>query len=220
MRKITILAVIALLLPVASAHATPVLTLTSGSSTVTIQDGGLGDGSTAAGVVMFSGSVGSWFLNVTTGATKPTLSMGQMDLNSISMSQATHDPLVISFTETDFVMSDNTGANLRIGGTTAGSVSYAAYYDPNNGLNPTTLIASTQPLTGAFAATDWGYLALNGPFSMRQVITITHPTSPAGQTFSSSFNADLTAVPEPGSMLLLGTSLLGVTAVLRRRMKK
>src|SRR5688572_4038365 len=118
-----------------SSEASMHLMLTSGATSVTIDDGGAGDLNAVAGAITFVGAVGSWTINVSTGIGFPvlgSLTLPHMDLNSVntSVSAGVPDPLTVKFTQTD-----NTGDVpflALIGGTTSGTVTYNVYADSSN----------------------------------------------------------------------------------------
>jgi PEP-CTERM motif-containing protein len=206
---------------VAAANALPVLRLTtSGGATATISDGGAGDANAATGAVTFVNGLGSdWFVNVTTGLSKPVLGAAnspELDINSINVSAMPGAGwLDIELTDIDFTPTTGALFLAAIGGTTAGSVSYQTYFDSGN-----TEFARTSALTSiggigpAFAATTYGVLSSAVTYSLTLVVRITHTGSPTIQ--SSSFDA-LLKVPEPGTLLLLGSGMLAFAIVARRR---
>ena len=107
-------------------------------------------------------------------------------------------------------------------GTTAGTVSIEWGADANNKLfSGATDLASWVPNAsagpfgpGAFAATnDFSGNYASGPFSISQVVSVTH-TGP-GQ--STSFDSEITAMPEPGTLALVGMALVGAAIFNRRR---
>ena len=65
------------------AEAAIQLTLASGGSTVTVDDGGVGDANPAAGVITYIGAVGGWEFNVTTGSIVGSPNP-LIDLNSVN----------------------------------------------------------------------------------------------------------------------------------------
>lgn len=202
----------------ASVQALPSLRISDGTTTITIADNGVGDGNAASGVVMWSGTVGVWDINVNTGLTKPTQGSAlnpYMDLNFIDHSSAA-GTLTLWFSETDFGPS-NGSALAHIGGTAQGSVSYSTYWSSSNALFATsTLLTNQGPFAGgAYSGTSTaGPLNNSGPYSLTQVISLTHSAS--GTT---SGDAEL-SVPDSGtSILLLGAGLtgLGLFGRFRRR---
>ena len=86
---ISVLALMILTLGIQTpSYATAFLRLDNGTSAVTIQDNLAGDLNASLGVINFSGSIGGWIVNVTTGITKPmsgTVVAPYMDLNSINL---------------------------------------------------------------------------------------------------------------------------------------
>lgn len=205
------------------AAAVPQIEISHGASTVVIADQGAGDINDLVGAVVFAGTVGDFFINVTTGVTKPVLGSAEvprLDLNSINVSGPTGAVLTIRFTETDF-SSPSGYADIfsAIGGTTAGSVQYLTYASlTNDAFAEDILISDSGILSGPFVFSDMSTVAISGTYSLTTVAIITH--SGSGNQ-NSSFNA-VVELPEPflAPPIILGTLLLSATMIARRRRKR
>src|SRR5262245_28409385 len=115
------------------AEATPSLQLSTGGSSVTIQDGGLGDLNSVAGAVTYAGSLGGFYVSISTGISKPALGSAQspyLDLSSIEVNGLRSGTLTLKFTDTDFsaAVPGTVQFASGIGGaSTAGTVKYNTY---------------------------------------------------------------------------------------------
>jgi len=213
----------ALLLASGAAFATPTLKICDNAAVpncVIVADGGVGDLNGAAGVVTFSGAVGAWTINVDTGVTKPVLGSAgapHMDLNFVDIYSGTGagNKLTILWSDTDFTAPGQ--FQTLIGGTnaTGGSSSIQDYIGPSNALFDTsTALCPLGPFAaGAYSGSctkpDTGTLP---PYSLTMQVVLT-----AGAKGSFSGDHELTRVPEPGSLLLLGIGFLGLAAIRRRK---
>jgi hypothetical protein len=225
MGKIAIAAVLACGLATANAEAGFVLEVSDGSSTVTISDNGIGDAAGNAGTILWAGGVGNFFLNVITGDSKPIL-VNSMNLNYSVRSTGLGGTLTLKLTDTSF--SAGSGAHsfiaADIGGGVLGSTTrYRTYSDAGNaefGLTNLLFDSGTlAPPPAAQAAAGNGSV-IGNPFSLTQVIEITHAGAQGNTAVTISSGDARVSVPEPGSMLLLGAGLLGFAASIRRRAAK
>lgn len=207
-----------------SVQAVPTLQLSDGVNSVTLAQGGVpvlvgaavtgGGGfaydSSTPGQVFWSGRVGAWSVNVTTGLTDPILgtpTRPHMDLNSVNNSTIA-STLSLLWSDTDFGPSTG-NALAKIGGTVnggGGSLTFKTFGDAGNAVfgmtTPLTSLGAFGP--GAFSGTANGpsLALLGGLYSLTEQVLLTHTA--AG---SSSFNAEL-EVPDAGTTLvLLGSSL-------------
>jgi hypothetical protein len=175
------------------------------------------------GVVTVSGVLGSWTVNVSTGLAFPFRPQGTMDLNSIN---ATSGPgggtLAVRITQTGFDL--NTPAfRLDAGGTLAGSGADASVLyrasggNSNAAFDLSNTIASLGPFSGAaFSGSTFGGGNTVNPYSLTVSTVI---TASAGSVTTYSGDVHLTPVPEPTSVVLLGSGLAGLALWSRRRAK-
>lgn len=186
-----------------------------------VADGSLQDANSLIGVVTYIGTIGAWTVNVTTGLSKPIIgsaAVPQLDLNSVNVTTLAAGHLRFGVVDSGFTGPISGGIAgpfiFEAGGTTGGSVSFDAFYDPANGeLFFGNIFASLGPFSGgAFSGTTSGSFAAGGPFSLGIIGDVTH-----GGAATTSFDADL-RVPEPGILILLGIGL-GAVGVLSRRIK-
>lgn len=222
MKKIVALLAGLMMMTATSAMALT-LTLSDGLNSVSVNDGGVGDVNSLDGMVTYSGGIGNWIANVSTGTSSPIIGSDTfpiLDLNSVDVSSAAGGNLTITLFDTysDYTALSSiiSGFTTSIGGTSVGQVSLAAYI---NGVQIADISWDDMLKTGSAFSGSEGYIGIpignEDPFDMTLVASITHTTSG-----STSFDAELKPVPEPGTMVLLGAGILGLGIYGRRRAKK
>ena len=225
--KLLLLLASAAALCAGSVSANPVLRLsTSQGFTQTVADGDpgpSGDINPLAGAITFSGPLGAWFLNVTTGLGSAIYG-GQphLDLNSVNVSSfgtggaPSSGSITLELSEQNLTL--GSAAQLvnflgQIGGTTAGNVTWSLFVDDGNALFGTSTLIGTGVSGGSpFAGSASALAAIEDTFSMTLRVVINH----ADGIRTTSFDFEAFVVPEPGTLLLLGMGTLAL-AFYRRR---
>jgi hypothetical protein len=192
--------------------------LSDGDTTVTCADGDQCDQNVLAGAVTYLGSVGSWFLNVTTGLTYPVIGLPGipiLDLNSVNVSSSNPGTLTIALSQTGYSGPLDGSFFLGVGGTTTGTVSFGAYLEQTNELfGMSTLLGYLGTYTGPVfsgAISVPSIIISPSLYSMTLVSNITHPSW--GWT---SFDYEGT-LPEPATIILLGSGLILLGLLGRKR---
>lgn len=199
-----------------TANAVPTLTIQNGTSTVTVLDNGTGDLNPAAGVVLFSGAVGNYDINVDTGETMPVLGTStrpEMDLsfvasiNPVSMGGSTSPGvLTITFTDNGFtysgILHESIGATMDGTGPLTDTVTVDGTPTGSHGSFSTSPIAATGSASVSLGATD--VLGLQ--------LTLDEA---AGQSITGDFNIN---VPDGGMTLMLLGSALSSLALLKKKL--
>jgi hypothetical protein len=192
-----------------------------------ITDNGGGDTSPWGGEILFlsalSGPIGPNFTaNVTTGHSKPIVGPGQLNLVSFDVASTGSGTLVLKLTDTDF--NTPTGLldllqKLTLNSLTGNvTVTAVGYQDPGNAefgmTNATGPAVLNHAPTGITAAS--GGINFAAPYSLTEVVTIVF----TGGGGNLDMTANLSEVPEPASVALLGGILLITFSGIRRRMSR
>jgi len=193
-----------------------------------VTDNGAGDTAGAAGVISFSTTAFGYSFLLNTSQTKPIIGSAgepQMDLNFTATSNAAGGGNVFLYmSDTDFTGVSGPFA-LSVGGTNSGgsgTVTSRAWGGTNNtamSFSGANLFGNTGALSGiTYSSLITGVFTPSvNPYSLTIGVAINRST--AGTT-TGDLNLTIQPVPEPASMMLLGTGLLGLVSARRRRAAK
>lgn len=213
----------ALFTTASDARAALMLELSDSSTTVTVEDNQPGDHSSTTGKISFSGSIGIFGINLSTGYSKPVLGSDtepQLRLSSLDVSSShTGGTLTIKLTDTEFDVSGWTNWTSSISGATSGSVDFSAYVTDKTGKS--TEVASLDNLTGLF--NEFTSDAFNigvAPVSVTLLATIWHDAGWQATGLVANVKDPVSGhppmhVPEPGVLALFGAGLLSLGLLLR-----
>ena len=212
------------LMMVCQALATPTLKLMDGiaADTVTISDNGLGDTNSALGKVFWSGTVGDYAVNVAFGITKPAAGSASnpiLDLTfNVQSNTTTSQTLSLLFSETDYTAPGSGSLDTSITLLPGTILTSSAYFGANNALfDLGNQIGSTLTFTSSGHWLVSGGSAPLTPYSLTEIITVA-PNADRGDVKVVSGD-QITTVPEPGTLLLLGFGISGLGFIGRRNRK-
>jgi hypothetical protein len=196
------------------------LSTNGGADTVTVADQGVGDINPTVGAVTFSGALGDFIVNVTTGLSKPLLGTADspwIDLNSVNVTNLGFglETMLVSVTDTGFTTTGPLTLVSSIGGTQSGpALTLQTFLDAGNiPFGTATALGSLTFTTTPFSGSVVANLIATAPFSLTETVSFSLPGLSV-----TTFDAEV-RVPQPGTLGTLGAGLL-LLAFLGRRYRR
>jgi hypothetical protein len=192
---------------------------------------GTATGSGPGGTIIFIGNVGAFSVNITTGRggaveVRPAL----INVNSIDVQASGPGDLKIQFSDSNFTdlaavlnlsaSATFTAANIPLGST----ATFTGFASAANTIPATTLIGALGPFkdtsnpgsqSGSATANFSNPIGATGALTEQIDLHFTGISE-----IDTGFTIANVVIPEPASVVLLGTTLLGVTTLLRRKFKR
>jgi hypothetical protein len=217
-----------------TASAGPIeMFLTSGGQTTEVLIGNTGDPSS----VSYTGTINGWTITAGTGGTSYSpglntmigIDLGGYTATCVGVGGCSKDPLTIAVSATGFTTPIDTNGFLMefSGNVHGGQVTSSAYWDTantyfcNSGNSAWNDCGSSDLIHSMTLGNGTGSeSALGGPDTIRSYSLTVVDTFSAGLGSDPSYSVDTTvtqAVPEPGTLALLGGGLLGCAFVASRR---
>jgi len=195
----------------------------TGTFSVTSATGGGGD-------ITFLGSVGQFSFDLDSGQALPgTVLPTLMNTTTINTDATGAGTLTVTFSQTGYtglagIITESASDTYTADTPNLSTASFSGFTNSSGVLNaPTTLIGTvlstadtSAPLSQSDAATA-NYANPNGHGSITEIITLGF--AGAG-TIDTGFTISNVAVPEPASIVFLGTMVLGLTGLIRKKQVK
>jgi len=226
--------VLAALLALAATPAAAAFKVDIGGTIIT--DNGAGDLNPFAGFIQYFDAGTDLNFSFNTGTSTSANPFGTITISNTGQGSGTYPAnLVIRLTDTDFMLPPGPDGSFLLLGLTSnnpsgavGTVTSVGYYDPTNtefNTGPGTTATGTATVDTVVdtddSETSPGIVPFVTPFSLTQVVTIslTGPGTSVGtpNNFQLEGNLTVVAVPEPQSVLLFGTLMLGCAGILRKK---
>lgn len=196
---------------ISSADAVPVLTLDDGVTSISITDNMAGDMNSAEGAITFAGSIGSFIVNVSSGVSYPVAgssTLPVLDLINQAVSSSSSGSLRVTFTQDGF---GPVAASSLMSSVTGGFISGSGTIDIETLINGA-VVSTMGPFSGTtFTDTVSASISAATPFSIGLVANIHH-----NGAATSSLDTGV-AVPEPGTLAMFGSGLVGLYYVRRSK---
>jgi hypothetical protein len=195
--------------------ATPVLTLSSGSTTIVITDLTPGDLDGRPDFVTFSGAVGAWNID----NVKLSSSLGDLIVTAKVLG-GNDTPLEIRVSDDDFA---NVADSVTFASSIEGIEPYretigSAYFWGTSLFDESNLVYSFYSPESAFSGyQETAFPSVPDVYSMTQVITLYHWGYDYGNAYEFQSTLNNSPIPEPSSIIFLGTGLLGVALFFRKK---
>ena len=208
-------------------QATFMMRISSASKTVTISDNEAGkDVDPSPGRIVTGtwllGTFDNFYVNSATGFFSQQPALAKMHFDSVDVSSDTGGLLTLELSNTGFNLPTAVPFNIlsEYSTTTDGQVGFKKYFtggEVNWGTG--LLVASFGPTGSNIDSSNYLLSPAVSPFSLYDVLTVQHGS---GTDLSTSFNAEntVTPIPEPATLLLLGSGLVGLAGYAKLRLKR